>query len=204
MMQSDLRDVPAGILSDLRQRYAEPHRAYHDWAHIEALLTLFEATPPHLHEPRTVLYAILFHDAVYEPTRGDNEERSADLLRASAAEQLDDEELERAVRLVLATRKHAVPDDLDPEEQADAAIFLDMDLSILGADEARFDAYEREIRAEYGHVPDDLFVAGRTHILETFAARPRLYLSQWGHDHFEAQARRNIARSLVRLKAGRS
>jgi predicted metal-dependent HD superfamily phosphohydrolase len=33
--------VPDSVLAELRRRYAEPHRAYHDWRHVEALLGLF-------------------------------------------------------------------------------------------------------------------------------------------------------------------
>ena len=201
MVGHQLPHVPASVLAELRRRYAEPQRAYHDWRHVEALLTLFEEAKPLLSDPTAVLYAVLFHDAVYDPTRTDNEDRSADLLRASLAGTLDASTSEQAVSLVLATKKHVVPEGLDDAGRSDAAIFLDMDLSILGADELRFDAYEGEIRAEYGHVLQEQFRAGRTRALETFASRDRLYLSDWGHARFEAQARRNIARSLSRLRA---
>ncbi len=193
-------EVPAAVLSDLRRRYAEPQRAYHDWSHIEALLALFDEVRPRLTDWRAVLYAIIFHDVVYDPTRGDNEERSAELLRCALANELTPATLDRAVSLVTATKKHAVPDGLDDPERADAAIFLDMDLAILGADETSFDAYEGQIRAEYAHVPDEAFRAGRSRILQAFASRDRLYLSDWGHERFEAQARRNLARSLDRLQ----
>ena len=192
--------VPDFALAELRRRYAEPQRGYHDWRHIETLLTLFEETKPLLSNPTAVLYAVLFHDAVYDPTRTDNEDRSADLLRTSLAGTLDAPTLEQAVSLILATKKHVVPEGLDDGRGSDAAIFLDMDLSILGADEQRFDAYEDEIRTEYGHVPEEQFRAGRTRVLEAFASRDRLYLSDWGYARFEAQARRNIGRSLSRLR----
>lgn len=192
--------VPDFVLAELRRRYAEPQRGYHDWRHIETLLTLFEETKPLLSNPTAVLYAVLFHDAVYDPTRTDNEDRSADLLRTSLAGTLDASTLEQAVSLILATKKHVVPEGLDDARGSDAAIFLDMDLSILGADEQRFDAYEDEIRTEYGHVPEEQFRAGRTRVLEAFASRDRLYLSNWGYARFEAQARRNVARSLSRLR----
>lgn len=192
--------APESLLADLRARHAEPQRAYHTWAHIEALLALYRETQPLLNDPEAVLYAILFHDAVYEPTRADNEERSADLLREAARDLLAPATLERAAGLVLATKKHAVPADWDEAARADAALFLDMDLSILGADEARFDAYEQEVRAEYAFVSDPLFKAGRARILSDLAGRKSLFLSDWGRARFEGQARRNIARSLARLR----
>lgn len=192
-----LSGVPPAILQELRQRYGEPQRVYHGWAHVEALLALFAEVRPKLHDPQAVLYATLFHDAVYNPRRDDNEERSANLLTARAAGLLDRTSLDRTVRLVLATKGHALPKGVGAEERADAALFLDMDLSILGADAARFDAYEHDVRAEYAHVPDDQFRAARTRILAAFQGREQLYLSDWGRVRFEGQARRNIARSLA-------
>jgi len=34
--------LPDILMAELRRRYAEPQRHYHTWAHIEALLLLFE------------------------------------------------------------------------------------------------------------------------------------------------------------------
>jgi len=59
--------APGDVLADLRNRYAEPQRRYHTWAHIEALLGWFALRRDHLHDPVAVELAILFHDAVYDP-----------------------------------------------------------------------------------------------------------------------------------------
>ena len=194
-----LAAVPAGLLATLRRRHAEPQRAYHDWTHIEAMLALFAETRGDLAAPDAVLYAILFHDAVYDPQAHDNEERSAALLETLAGGALDRPTLDRAVRMIRATQRHRLDPGLPADELADTARFLDMDLAIIGAEAARFDAYERAIRFEYGHVEDDAFAAGRAAVMAGFGRRARLYLSDWGHDHFEVQARANIARSLARL-----
>lgn len=194
-----LAAVPAGLLATLRRRHAEPLRAYHNWTHIEAMLALFAETRDALAAPEAVLYAILFHDAVYDPQARDNEERSAVLLETLAGGLLDRPTLDRAGRLIRATQRHRIDADLPADEQADSARFLDMDLAILGADEARFDAYERAIRFEYGHVEDIAFTAGRAAVMAGFGQRERLFLSDWGHARFEARARANIARSLGRL-----
>jgi predicted metal-dependent HD superfamily phosphohydrolase len=80
------------------------------------------------------------------------------------------------------------------------ARFLDMDLSILGATAADFDAYEAGVRHEYREIPEALFRAGRAAILEGFLARERLYFSDWGRARFEAAARDNLKRSIARLR----
>ncbi len=195
-----LTTIPAEVLAELRERHAEPQRAYHTWAHIEALLRWFGEVQGDLHDREAVLQAVLFHDAVYDPTRGDNEVRSAHLLRERMAGRVDPDTLERAVRLVEATHKHLIPDGVPPAEAADAAVFLDMDLSILGATEPVFDRYERDIRREYAHVPDEAFRAGRGAVLRRFADRERLYFSVWGRERFEAAARANLHRSLGALE----
>lgn len=191
--------VPPALLDDLRERHGEPGRHYHDWAHIEALLRWFEEVEPRLTCPDAVRWAILFHDAVYDPTRPDNEERSAALLKDKAAELLDPATLARAARMVRATAGHAIPEGLPADEASDMAMFLDMDLSILGAPAAVFDRYEEGVRAEYAHVPEPAFRPGRRRILDGFLARPMLFLSPWGRERFEAAARANLARSVAKL-----
>ena len=195
-----LEAVPAPVLDALRGRHAEPQRAYHDWRHIEELLALFGEVSGALRDPAAVLFAILFHDSVYDPRRGDNEDRSADLLRDLAGGALEPDSLATALQLVAATKSHRLPDGLTPAQSHDAGIFLDMDLSILAASRPRYDEYERQIRAEYAHVPDDAFRAGRSKILRSFLDRDDLYLSDWGRCRFAAPALRNLARALDALE----
>ena len=69
--------VPSDLLSTLRERHAEPQRHYHDWSHIEALGRHLDVAGSRVRNREAVLYAILFHDPVYDPTTSDNERRSA-------------------------------------------------------------------------------------------------------------------------------
>lgn len=81
------------------------------------------------------------------------------------------------------------------------AHFLDMDLSILGVERARFDAYEEGVRHEYRSVPIEDYRRGRAEILRRFLLRERLYMTEWGRDSYEAQARRNLRYSIAKLAA---
>jgi len=193
-----LETVPPNILADLKQRHAEPQRHYHDWSHVEALLNHMASVESGLNDPDAVGYAILFHDAIYDPQAKDNERRSAELLTETAPP-LPPERLANTRRMIEATEGHFLPDDLNDDAQADCAYFLDMDLCILGASPERFDIYEDQIRLEYAHVPDETFREGRAEVLRHFAERDRLYFSQWGIRRFEAKARDNLARSLASL-----
>jgi hypothetical protein len=69
-------------LTALRVRYAEPHRAYHTQAHVDAMLASLQELGETIVHPAAVELAIWYHDAVYDPAAADNEARSADLLRA--------------------------------------------------------------------------------------------------------------------------
>jgi len=192
--------IPEPLLEELRRRHAEPHRAYHDWHHIAALLDLHGELDGRFADAQAVLLAVLFHDAIYDPRASDNEEQSARLLETELAGKRDEATLARAAALVRATRAHAVPQGLPADEAGDMALFLDMDLAILGAEPAAFDRYEAQVRREYAHVPDEAFRLGRAAVLERFAQRGQLYFSDWGRARFEAAARANLARSLAALR----
>jgi predicted metal-dependent HD superfamily phosphohydrolase len=192
--------LPAELAEELRARHAEPQRAYHSWQHIEELLTLYTEIEPALDDPGAVLFALLFHDAVHDPRSNDNERSSAELLAQRAAGLLPPDSLARAERMVLATVGHCLPAGLTEPERNDAAHFLDMDLSILGAAPERFAEYEAQIRREYAHIPEDTYRTGRAAMLQRFARRDPLYFSDWGRGRFEAQARINLARLVEQLR----
>lgn len=192
-----LAELPPGLVEELRARHGEPRRAYHDWRHVGEMLALLGEIEERLTDPRAVMFAVLFHDAVYDPAASDNEERSAGLLREKAAGLLDPASLDLAESMVLATIRHELPDGLDPLARSDVAHFLDMDLARLGADPRRFAEYGEQIRREYAHLSDEAFRAGRAEALRRFAERPQLYFSDWGRKRFEAQARANLAQALA-------
>jgi predicted metal-dependent HD superfamily phosphohydrolase len=188
------------LLTEIQALHEGPDRGYHGWSHPLALLALLDEVEAELADPLAVRCAILLHDAIYEPRRADNETRSAELARRMLDGVVADSTLDRAVRLIEATQRHAIPKGLAPGDVDDMARFLDMDLSILGAKPQVFDAYELGVRHEYREVPEDLFRQGRAAILEGFLKREALYFSDWGRARFEARARENLKRSIAQLK----
>jgi predicted metal-dependent HD superfamily phosphohydrolase len=88
-----------------------------------------------------------------------------------------------------------VPSDGDPDE----AVLSDADLAILAAPEPRYARYTAAVRAEYAHVPDDAFRAGRSAVLAGLVAADRLYRTAQGHRRWEAAARANVAAELAGL-----
>ena len=90
----------------------------------------------------------------------------------------------------MATARHDAPGEID------AALVIDIDLAILGANPDRFAQYEAQIRAEHGAVPSDLFQDTRRALLAHFLARPALYTTAALRTRFEDQARKNLQRAL--------
>jgi len=174
----------------LRAAYAEPHRAYHDAAHIAELLRWFDVVADEVgwDDPVAVYLAILFHDAVYDPLAKDNEARAANLAQLHGAS-------ERTAALIRLTARHGAlaPGDVD----RDAAHFLDADTAILGAAPAVFDAYDAAIAREYAAVPAAQFRTGRGRFLAGLRARPRIFLSELFHARLDAAARANLARAAA-------
>ncbi len=102
--------------------------------------------------------------------------------------------LDAITRLVCLTASH----DPRPTDRA-GAVLCDADLSVLGADDERYDRYVREVRAEYAHVPDDAWCDGRRAILRSFLDRPRIFHTIAGRERWEGPARTNISRELTSL-----
>lgn len=184
-----------GLLNQLLAAYSGRQRHYHTLQHLRECLAHFEAAGSLARHPARVELALWFHDAVYEPGRDDNEQRSAEWARAAlVAAGCGDAVAQHVHDLVLATRHQP---DAPPPGDPDEAVLLDIDLAILGAAPARFDEYERQIRAEYAAVPEDAFRAGRAQLLRGFLARPRIYATEAYHAALDARARENLQRVLA-------
>lgn len=181
-------------LEELLARLAEPHRRYHDLTHVEACVNLFDDHRGEARRPGEVLFAILFHDAVYDPHRTDNEEASAALAHEVLARlDADAPVIDHVAHLIRCTATH------EPGGDADAEILLDVDLSILGEPEDVYERFEHAIRQEYAFVPDDAFRAARRAVLERLLARPAIYRVPALAREREAQARANLSRAIAAL-----
>ncbi|MFD1983218.1 hypothetical protein ACFSOZ_11115 [Mesorhizobium newzealandense] len=182
--------------------YSAKDRHYHNLAHIEAMLALAGDYRGLLDDPEAVEAAIWFHDAVYDSRAKDNEAQSAALAEKKLAGRTEAGRLNRISAMIVATATHLLPLFEDATAARDAGLFLDMDLSILGAAPDAFDAYERAVRREYAWVEEPMWRAGRSAVLKNFLARPHIFHTEEFRQRFELQARANMARSLEALTAG--
>lgn len=189
-------DVSSALLDVLERTYASPPRAYHTLAHVRDVATWHAQVAREVgwRQPHETYLAVLFHDAVYLPGARDNEARSAELARVTLTGWPVD--LERIGALIELTARHGsiAAGEVDP----DAALFLDCDMAILGADAETFEAYDAAIRAEYAHLPDAAYRAGRRAFLERLLAAPRMFLSSYFDARLAARARANLALALAR------
>ena len=188
------------LRGELVRAYHAPERHYHDLRHIEALLGLARQYRAALNDHEAVEAAIWFHDAIYDPRHSDNEEKSAQLALARLAGLATDDRLDRIATMIRATVGHVLPEFADAPARSDCALFLDMDLAILGSAPAEFAAYERDVRREYAFLPDAAWISGRRHVLAGFLARPAIYLTATFRDRCEIQARQNLARAVAELE----
>ncbi|WP_119718416.1 HD domain-containing protein [Cognatilysobacter tabacisoli] len=192
--------LPEAQRAALDAAYSTPPRAYHNAGHVHEVLRHYASVADGAGwaHPREVCLAVLYHDAIYEAGRSDNEARSAHLAREHIARWLPDAgvDADRVAALIEWTARHGRVDA--SEVDAETALFLDCDMAILGAEPEVFDAYDRAIAAEYrGRVPAWLYRLNRRRFLKGLLARERLYLSAFFHERFDLQARRNLRRAVT-------
>ncbi|RVD59523.1 hypothetical protein EN828_10125 [Mesorhizobium sp. M2D.F.Ca.ET.185.01.1.1] len=199
-MQESLIDE--ALKKELSVLYQAGDRHYHSLAHIQAMLALASEYRHLLDDPQAVEAAIWFHDAIYDSRAKDNEAKSAELAEKKLAGRASPHRIARIAAMINATATHQLPPLRDEGALNDAALLLDMDLAILGAEPAVFDAYEKAVRLEYGWVEEPMWRAGRSAVLKSFLARPHIFYTTEFRLRFEAKARQNIERSLAALESG--
>lgn len=173
--------------------WSETHRRYHDLAHLAAVLGLVGELGEGA-DLDAVRLAAWYHDVVYDPERTDNEEVSGQRARAGLRGLVPDERLAEVERLVLLTAGHdAAPDD------ANGAVLCDADLAVLAGPPEAYVAYASAIRAEYAHLSDEEFTAGRIAVLEHLLALPTLYRTTAAQP-WTGTARANMTAELVLLR----
>lgn len=182
------------IHASVLMRYAEDHRHYHTLQHLEECAERLAELQDTVSNLAEVQLALWFHDAVYDPRRGDNEIQSADWAREAALKLgVAGASADRIHQLILFTRHNEVPRGLDAE------VLIDVDLAILGASPQRFEQYEEQVRQEYAWVPIAEFRHKRAEILRGFLARPALFSTPRFRARYEAHARENLQWSIDRL-----
>ena len=189
------------LWQDIATHYNEPQRAYHSLQHIQQLFEQFERIEQYLYEPHIMALALYYHDVIYEPTRSDNELKSAEYAIEALKDYLSAEQCQHIYALIMMTANHQINKLADENKISDAAYLLDMDLSILGAPWSEYQQYAQAVRQEYAHVTKVNYRVGRITVLQKLLTHTTLYLTDYYHSRLEKQARDNIKREISFLRA---
>jgi predicted metal-dependent HD superfamily phosphohydrolase len=197
--------ITPSIRTELTALYNAPDRFYHNLTHVTSLLTLLATHRAVFTDPDAVEAAIWFHDVIYDThAKGSaNEDSSATLAveKLSLLPGIDSARMAKIKVMIEATATHKVPEALlrDAGAAMDTALFLDMDLTILGAEEDVFDAYEVAVRREYAWVGEDDWRDGRGKVLRSFLDRDFVFQTELFRGLFEEAAKKNLRRAMAKV-----
>lgn len=178
--------------TEIETAYTSSDRYYHDLSHISAMLTELDLVKTEISYSDSLLFAIFYHDFIYDPLRKDNEKRSAELFEKRISP-TGFRQIPEVKSLIEATRNHNFSDDPDTN------LLLDLDLSILGKSPQIYRDYKNSIRKEFSIIPGFLYNPGRKKILKDFLKRDFIYKTAHFRDRYELQARENLNTELKAL-----
>lgn len=186
--------VGAQLWVEITKHYNQRGRIYHNLDHLDYLLRELQGVKGQVNDWSTVVFALVYHDIIYSVRRQDNEEKSAEFARASLRKiSFPEERISRCVRHILATKSHSVTDD------ADANLFTDADIAILGSRPELYKAYARKIRKEYWIYPAFVYKPGRINVLRHFLGMDYIFKTAYFREKYEANARINLEVELKQL-----
>ncbi len=148
---------------ELLERWEEPHRAYHSKEHLYDLFRQIEDDYSKGNisttEREKLELISLFHDIIYDATRTDNEERSANMLLSLCDNQKDSSVVE-IYEAILATARH---ENVSPI----SATFNKYDMNIVERSYDELLEWEHGIFREYNTVGIKAYKTGRLQFLES-------------------------------------
>ena len=178
---------------EVEKQYTHASRYYHTLGHVNDLFTHIKKAGVSDVETTILAHVALFHDVIYNSVSKENEIKSAQFAQLW----LEKLNVKRSLReqieiIILATATHISDDSL-------AQLFLDMDLSILGASPEKYTDYYKAVRKEYKNIPLFLYKRGRKRFLLETLAKSFIFYTQKYRKLYEKQARVNMQEELDRL-----
>ncbi len=180
--------------AEIENNYSDDARAYHTLVHLNHLLYHLNAVELEIRDWDSILFSLFYHDMIYDVLKQDNEERSAGVAKDHLQRLgFPEVKMKHCISVIMATKSHAMSTDKDTN------FFTDADLSILGEQEATYNAYTLQIRQEYSNYPDLAYREGRKKVITHFLAMDFIFKTKYFYEKFEKQARSNLARELNSL-----
>lgn len=182
-------DASAAIHQRLVDGYNEPQRRYHTLDHIDHCLSMFDLCKSLADNPDALEIAVWFHDAIFVPGKPDNEALSAELYLDLSAGVHNDDFRELVDRLIMATLH-----DGRSLDDRDAGYMVDIDLSSFGLSWEDFLRDSQHLREESAQISDAEYARKQKAFRSCLLARPRFFQTDFFRQHYEQQARDNLAR----------
>jgi len=184
------------LWDEVERNYSKPDRHYHNLSHLHSLLSELKIYKDKFANWDVIIFAIAYHDLVYNTLKSNNEERSAEIAIKRLTKISFPENLTVfCTQLILATKKH--------EPGAfEINLFTDADLSVLGSDPDTYKEYSKQIRCEYSIYPEIIYNRGRKKVLTHFLNMDKIFKTNEFSARYELNARINIQSELTLLTRG--
>lgn len=181
---------------EIESKHSDSSRHYHSLKHLSDLYDQLISVKSEIKRWDMVLFTLFYHDIIYNSTKSNNEEKSAELARKRMLEiGLPESDAAHCFNQILATKSHNI------SENHDTNIFTDADLSILGRDWEVYDQYCQNVRKEYSIFPNIIYRRGRKKVLKHFLSMERIFKTEPFYEKYEEAARKNMRKEL-RLAKG--
>jgi len=142
---TDNEDLIQHSWDQLEQYYTDKNRAYHNLTHINNMLREADKFSDKVADREVMMFAIWFHDIIYDPMSKENELESAKFAKRILNQTtLSKERIENCYQKILLTIKH------QPAETAplDDKLLVDFDLEILSRSWEDYQVYSEQVRKE--------------------------------------------------------
>lgn len=174
--------------------YNHKKRHYHNLTHLQHLIDTLQPYQKDIKDWNTILFAVFYHDIVYNVLKNNNEEKSAAVASDKlAALQVPAAAIEKCRHFILATKLHSADADND------CNLFTDADLCILGQPWENYKHYYAQIRKEYSIYPDIIYKPGRKKVLQHFLKMESIFKTSAFYTLYEKQARNNLQQELEEI-----
>ena len=182
------------LWTEIEKNYSSKKRHYHTLHHLDSLLAQLTDVKGKIQKWNTILFSLYYHDIVYNSLKSDNEEKSAELAERRMKQiSVSIDTIELCKNQILATKSHI------KSTNSDTNYFTDADLSILGQNWETYSVYYKNVRKEYSIYPDFVYNPSRKKVLNHFLSMDRIFKTDFFHNKFEIQAKRNLQKEIELL-----
>ncbi|WP_103865360.1 hypothetical protein [Aquimarina sp. I32.4] len=179
------------LWNEIEKKHSKSNRHYHNLSHLYHLYSNLNQVKNDIEDWDIILFALFYHDFIYNVHKHNNEEKSAKKALKTLQElSTNKQRATLCSDIILATKGHNI------SAKKDINYFTDADLSILGSDWRSYQTYFENIRKEYKYYPDFMYNKGRIKILHHFISMPKIFKTDYFYTRFESQAKENITNEI--------